>query len=378
MLGGGVGVVGVADVGDEQLGGAVGSLGGLATVDLELGLVGSQDLGLELVGVKLLVGGLVDDLAVGAVDNQEVAVLDVGRAVGHGQDRGDLHGAGDDRGVGGTAARLGDDAHDVGAVDVGGHGRGELVHDDDRVLGKRRQVDELLAEQVGEQAGLDVGDVGSTGLEELVVHVDEHVVVHVVSLGNGLLGAHAVLDALVHGIEDALVLGELDMGAHNARLFFEAGGLHALDLAVGLLDEAVAGGQVAGLLGLLVLRRGGREGKVGLDGNAGDADTDAIRCINTFEHEAPPRLKLILTHAGGACHSPACNSPCITRRALMRALRNSGMATTAAFPSFRSGGHRRGRSLHAWRCPCSQQWQCRKQRRRRARPHSRRPRRPLR
>lgn len=155
--------------------------------------------------------------------------------------------------MGGAAAGLGHDAGDVVLVDVGGHGRGELAHHDDGVLGQRGEVHELLAQQVGEKAGLDVGDVGGALAEELVLHVGEHVVVHVVGLGDGLLGAHAALDGTVDHVTDALVLGELDVGAHDGGGLLADGLGHALDLGVGLLDELGDRGLITLLLGLGVL-----------------------------------------------------------------------------------------------------------------------------
>ena len=180
-------------------------------------------------------------------------------------------------------ARL--DAHgDVVLVDVGGHGRGELAHHDDGVLGQRGEVHELLAQQVGEKAGLDVGDVGGALAEELVLHVGEHVVVHVVCLGDGLLGAHAALDGTVDHVTDALVLGELDVGAHDGGGLLADGLGHALDLGVGLLDELGDRGLVTLLLGLGVLRRVRREGQVRLHGDASDADANAVRCVDSLVH----------------------------------------------------------------------------------------------
>ena len=234
--------------------------------------------------LEVVVGRGGDDLAVGAVDDDHVAVLDVGGGVGHGQDGGDLQSAGDDGGVGGAATGLGHDAGDVVLVDVGGHGRGELAHHDDGVLGQRGEVHELLAQQVGEKAGLDVGDVRGALAEELVLHVGEHVVVHVVCLGDGLLGAHAALDGTVDHVTDALVLGELDVGAHDGGGLLADGLGHALDLGVGLLDELGDRSLVTLLLGLGVLRRVRREGQVRLHSDASDADANAVRCVDSLVH----------------------------------------------------------------------------------------------
>ena len=180
------------------------------------------------------------------------------------------------------------DGGDVVLVDVSRHGRGELAHDDDRVLGQGGQVHELLAQKVGEKTRLDVGDVGGALAEQLVLHVGEHVVVHVVGLGDGLLGAHAALDGTLDHVLDAVVLGKLDVGAHDGGGLLAHGLRHALDLGVGLLDELGDGSRVALLLGLCVRGRVRREGQVRLDRDTSDADANAVRCVDSLVHELPP------------------------------------------------------------------------------------------
>ena len=190
--------------------------------------------------------------------------------------------------MGRAATGLGDDGGDVVLVDVRGHGRGELVHHDDGVLGQRGEVNDLLAQQVGEKPGLDVGDVGRALAEELVLHVGEHVVVHVIGLGDGLLGAHAALDGAVDYLDDALVLGELDVGPHDGGGLLADGLGHASDLSAGLLDELGNGGSVALLLVAGVLRSVRRKAEVRLDGDTRHADADAIGCVDSLVHANYP------------------------------------------------------------------------------------------
>ena len=287
MLGRDVGVIRVADVGDEKNLVAVAGDGGLATIGLERLLLLGELLGLGAVVSEVVVVGVHQDAAAGAVDDDHVAALDVLGAVRDGEHGGNLERAGDDGGVGRAAAGLGDDAGHVVLVDVSRHRGGELVDDHDGVLGQRGEVDDLLAQQVGEKPGLDVGDVGRALAEELVLHVGEHVVVHVIGLGDGLLGAHAGLDGAVDHLLDALVLGKLDVGAHDGGGLLAHGLRHALDLGVGLLDELGDGGGVALLLVAGVIRLVRSEAQVGLNGHARDADPDAVRCVNSLVHVLP-------------------------------------------------------------------------------------------
>ena len=161
------------------------------------------------------------------------------------------------------------------------------MDDHDGVLGERGEVHDLLAQQVGEKPGAHVSDVGGTLAEDLLVGGGEHVVVHLVGLAHGLLGAHAGIDGVGDHLLDAVILGELDVGAHDGGRLFADGLGHTLDLCVGLLDELGDGARIAGLLriGILGNMRGKR--KVRIHRNAGDANSDTVRRINTFEHVSP-------------------------------------------------------------------------------------------
>lgn len=171
-------VIGVTDVAGDDLLDAISSHGRLATEGLEGCLLGSEGLGLGGVGSeRLLVGiGLDDTLA--AVDDNGHAVAQCGAAVGDRKDSRDLEGSRNDRGVRRAATGLGDDTGNVGLIDRGGHGRREVVHDNDSVLGQDGEVDDLLAQQLGQNTGADVGDVSRAKTEHLVVHGQEHVLEH--------------------------------------------------------------------------------------------------------------------------------------------------------------------------------------------------------
>ncbi len=302
MLGSAVSVVGVTDVGDEELLDAVSGAGGNATEGLEGSLVLGQLLGGLAVGLELVDGRLDDDLALAAVDDAHVAGLDDAGDALDGEDSRNLKSAADDGGVGGAATGLGDDSGDVLLVDVGGHGRRELGHDDDGVLGQRGEVNELLAQQEGKEAGADVGDVGGALAEELVLHGREHVVVHVVGSLDSLLGADAGVDVGDDLLDDAVILGELNVSAHDASLGHEATGLHGLNLLVGHLDEASASILVAGLLGGRILNGLGGEGQIGLDRNTCDTNADTVRSVNAFVHMNPPLSKMLTTRFKRASH----------------------------------------------------------------------------
>ena len=139
------------------------------------------------------------------------------------------------------------------AIHIGGHGRGELVNDDDRTLGQIGEVDDLFAQKIGEEAGLDVGHVGGTLAEQLIIHLGEHGVVRAVGIGNGLLGAHAALDGIEDHLSDALVLGEIVVRLHDGGSLGTHRGGHALDLGIGLLDELRNRSLIAFLLDCKIL-----------------------------------------------------------------------------------------------------------------------------
>ena len=226
-------------------------------------------------------------MAVDAVDNGDHAAVEGAAGVEDREHRRNLERAADDGGMRGAAADLGDDADDVLLVDGGRHGRGEVMHDNDAAGRKDGEVDDLAAEELGQDAGADVGDVGGTKAEHLVVHGKEHVLEHRARLDEGLLGAGAAVDGGGDAVGHAGILGEHDVAAHDLGLVLAHGDLHAVGLGLGLGAEGVEGGLVASLLGGGVLNRVRLKRQVGLGGDNDGTDTDALGCVNSLVHFYP-------------------------------------------------------------------------------------------
>ena len=80
------------------------------------------------------------------------------------------------------------------------------MHDNDSILGQDGEVDDLLAQQLGQNTGADVGDVGRAQTEHLVVHGQEHVLEHGRGVHERLLGAGAAVNGGVDGVGHARIL----------------------------------------------------------------------------------------------------------------------------------------------------------------------------
>ena len=266
MVDGGLGVVGVADVAGEGLLVAVGGHRGLAAVGLECVLLLGKSVGALLVVLEHLLVGVVDDVAIDAVNDDRVSVEQGAAGVGNRENRRDLESAGDDGGVRRTAADLGDHTGNVLFVDGGGHGRREVVHDHDAARRQNRQIDNVLAEQLGEDARANIGDVSSAQAEHLVLHAEEHVLEHGAGVNQGLLGASTAVDGGVDAVDETRILSEHDVAHHDLGLVLADRHLHALSLGLGLLAEDLEGLLIAGLLRRSVLNRMRLEAQVGLDG----------------------------------------------------------------------------------------------------------------
>ncbi len=192
------------------------------------------------------------------------------------------------------------------------------MHDDDRVLGQDGEVNKVLAQQLGEDAGANVLDVGAALTDELLVGGVEHRVEHVADLIDGLLGALALDDAVVDLVDHEGVVGHGDVTHHDLGLLLAHRDLHAVGLGLRLGAEGVEGGLVAGLLLLIgVLVRSGHVGQVRLDGDASDANADAVRCVNTLVHSIPPDTSNGVFISGGAS---ACAAPPLCASFVARAL----------------------------------------------------------
>ncbi len=169
----------------------------LGALDLEL--AAAQAVFLD----DLLVGGD-DDHAAGAVDDDELVVLEQVAHVVQADHRRDLEAAGDDRGVAGRPADVGDEAGDVVVAEADGVGGREVVGDDDAaqpVAAARRQV-AGVAEQHLDQALDDLHHVGlafaQVGVLDLAELLDQ--VLHL--LHQRPLGVAAALgDELARGVD---------------------------------------------------------------------------------------------------------------------------------------------------------------------------------
>ena len=173
-------------------------------------------LGLGLVGVDL-------DHAGGAVDEQPAAARDVERARGADHAR-DAELAGDDRGVAGRAAALGDQREHPLGVEAGGVGRRQVGGDEHARLLGHGYAGLGLADDPGHHPALDVAQVGDP-LGHQPAHAGEH---GDERLDRGLQRGQQVvarLQLLEHRGPQPLVAGE--PGAGGQHLGGCAGGLAA-------------------------------------------------------------------------------------------------------------------------------------------------------
>ena len=303
-------VVGATDVASKDLLNAVGGDGLLAAIGLESLLLGSEGLGAGGVIGKGGLVGIGNDNALGAVDDNGHAVLELGAGILNRKNRGNLESASDDGGVRGATAGLGDDSGNVLLVDGGGHGRREVMHADDGAGRQHREVDDLATQQLGQKTGADVGDVGSAQTEHLVVHGEEHVLKHGGGVDECLLSAGAGVDSLVDLIAHAGVLSQRDVADHNLGLVLAHRDLHGLSLSLGLLAEDVESLSVALLLGGSVLNGVRLKAQIGLDSNGNGADTDTLGSVYSLVHAdvlslwrpdaAPHKITQALTLMGRA------------------------------------------------------------------------------
>ena len=179
---------------------------------------------------------------------------------------------------------VGYDTGNVGLIDRGGHGRRKVVYDDDGVLGQDGEVDDLLAQQLGQNTGADVGDVGRAQTEHLVVHGQEHVLEHGRGVHERLLGAGAAVNGGVDGVGHARVLSQDDVSAHNLGLGLAHRLLHVVGLSLCLLAEDRKSGLIALLLCCRISDLVRFKRQVGIDGNHDGADTDALGCVDSLIH----------------------------------------------------------------------------------------------
>ena len=111
------------------------------------------------------------------------------------------------------------------------------MHDNDGVLGQDGEVDDLLAQQLGQNTGADVGDVSRAKTEHLVVHGQEHVLEHGRGVHERLLGAGTAVNGGVDGVGHTRILSQNNVSAHDLGLGLAHRLLHVVGLSLGLLAE---------------------------------------------------------------------------------------------------------------------------------------------
>src|SRR6185295_16826235 len=146
-------------------------------------------------GAPLLGVGVDQDVAAAGIDDDGVARLYMAEDTPHARDGRDAATAGDDGGVAGLAARLGDDAADFQPAEGDDLGGEQLVgHDDDRATEDVRPFGFDDVGEVGGEADDDVPHVVDPLLDVLVVRLGEENGVFVEQAVQSGLGGEAVVD----------------------------------------------------------------------------------------------------------------------------------------------------------------------------------------
>ena len=158
------------------------------------------------------------------------------------------------------------------------------MHDNDGILGQDGEVDDLLAQQLGQNTGADVGDVGRAQTEHLVVHGQEHVLEHGRGVHERLLGAGAAVNGGVDGVGHARILSQDNVSAHDLGLGLAHRLLHVVGLSLGLLAEDRKSGLIALLLCCRISNLVRLKRQVGIDGDHDGADTDALGSVDSLIH----------------------------------------------------------------------------------------------
>ena len=156
--------------------------------------------------------------------------------------------------------------------------------DNDGVLWKCGEVNNLFTKKVSEKTGLYVSNVCSALTEELILHAKEHVVVHVVCITYSLLNASATVNCAVNSLFDALILCKLNVSTHNCSSFLAHRLGHALNLRICLCDELSYGLCVTSLLCSCIFNSVWSKSKIWIYGNLSSADADSIGRIDSLKH----------------------------------------------------------------------------------------------
>ena len=156
--------------------------------------------------------------------------------------------------------------------------------DNDGVLWKCGEVNNLFTKKVSEKTGLYVSNVCSALTEKLILHTKEHVVVHVVCVTYSLLNAGATVNCAVNSLFDALILCKLNVSTHNCSSFLAHRLGHALNLCVSLCNELSYSLCVTSLLCSSVFNSVRSKSEVWIYGNLSSTDADSVGCIDSLKH----------------------------------------------------------------------------------------------
>ena len=164
--------------------------------------------------------------------------------------------------------------------------------DNDGVLWKCGEVNNLFAKQVSEKTSLDVSNICCALTEELILHAKEHVVVHVVGVAYSLLNAGAAINSTVNSLFDALILSKLNVGTHNSSGFLAHCLGHTLNLCVSLCNKLSYSLCVTSLLCSSVFNSVRSKSEVWIYGNLSSTDADSVGCIDSLKHTCSYHFRL--------------------------------------------------------------------------------------
>ena len=156
--------------------------------------------------------------------------------------------------------------------------------DNDGVLWKCGEVNNLFTKKVSEKTSLYVSNVCSALTEELILHAKEHVVVHVVCVTYSLLNAGATVNCAVNSLFDALILSKLNVSTHNSSGFLAHRLGHTLNLCVSLCNKLSYSLCVTSLLCSCIFNSVWSKSKIWIYGNLSSTDADSTGRIDSLKH----------------------------------------------------------------------------------------------
>ena len=245
-----------------------------------------------------LVGGIDGEGTAVAIDEGVFATADAGGDVAEAEHGGDTEFAGEDGGMAGGAAAVGDESEDAFAVEDGGGGGGQVRGDNDGRFGEMEEVTFGGApEEMVEDPPADIAEIGGAFAEVIVF---ERADGRGEFLGDLLVGGFAVEmlipDEAMDFAEEAFVLEDEEVGIEDRSLVLAED--HD-DLALDFEEVAPGGGDgvlesldfagdfVGGDFAAEDMACGVAEdddASVGHPGGGGDAAIDPFTGRGTFDH----------------------------------------------------------------------------------------------